>query len=252
MKPLSDDELRMNQQASSIAASVLSEAVVAATRCEQVTMDMAAGAAGVGAISRGMMRGMKAMTSGTKVGGMAKGMETGGLPKSFVLAVTESQVHALEDKHDGGSLVAGKILKSWDRNGFRASLGPAVMSAAQGVPEDRQVLVLYLPIEGGSNRYLQAAARNTAATPGMPHKFMVAKDAPSQGVIDTLVSAAGAVPNVMIGGTSLQDMMAQAAGQAAPPSDPTERLTKLADLHDRGVLTDEEFAAQKAKILSET
>jgi hypothetical protein len=28
-------------------------------------------------------------------------------------------------------------------------------------------------------------------------------------------------------------------------------LSKLADLHDRGVLTHEEFATQKAKILSE-
>jgi hypothetical protein len=203
-----------------------------------------------------MMRGMKAMTGGTKVGGMAKGLETGGLPKSFVLAVTESHVHALEDKRDGDNLVAGKVLNSWDRNGFRASLGPAIASAAQGVPDDRQVLVLYLPIEGGKNRYLQAAARNTAETPGMPHRFMVAKDAPSQGVIDALVSAS-AVPNVMIGGQSLQDMMAQAGAaqgipSAAAPADPTERLTKLADLHDRGVLTDEEFAAQKAKILSES
>jgi hypothetical protein len=187
---------------------------------------------------------------------MAKGLETGGLPKSFVLAVTESHVHALEDKRDGDNLVAGKVLNSWDRNGFRASLGPAIASAAQGVPDDRQVLVLYLPIEGGKNRYLQAAARNTAETPGMPHRFMVAKDAPSQGVIDALVSAS-AVPNVMIGGQSLQDMMAQAGAaqgipSAAAPADPTERLTKLADLHDRGVLTDEEFAAQKAKILSES
>jgi Short C-terminal domain len=35
------------------------------------------------------------------------------------------------------------------------------------------------------------------------------------------------------------------------PSDPLDRLQKLADLHDRGVLTDAEFAAEKAKILSQ-
>jgi hypothetical protein len=46
-------------------------------------------------------------------------------------------------------------------------------------------------------------------------------------------------------------MMAQAAGTAAAAADPTERLTKLADLRDRGVLSDDEFAAQKAKILAE-
>jgi hypothetical protein len=34
--------------------------------------------------------------------------------------------------------------------------------------------------------------------------------------------------------------------------DQVERLQKLADLHDRGVLTDAEFADQKAKVLSES
>jgi hypothetical protein len=36
---------------------------------------------------------------------------------------------------------------------------------------------------------------------------------------------------------------------AAPSADPVDRLTELADLRDRGVLTDEEFAAAKAKVL---
>jgi hypothetical protein len=36
---------------------------------------------------------------------------------------------------------------------------------------------------------------------------------------------------------------------AAPSSDPVQRLSELADLRDRGVLTDEEFAAAKAKVL---
>jgi hypothetical protein len=43
-------------------------------------------------------------------------------------------------------------------------------------------------------------------------------------------------------------MMAQAGAQTAA-ADPAEQLTKLADLHERGALTDEEFAEQKAKIL---
>ena len=39
--------------------------------------------------------------------------------------------------------------------------------------------------------------------------------------------------------------------QAPPPAeeDPTEQLAKYAKLHEQGVLTDEEFAAAKAKIL---
>jgi Short C-terminal domain len=37
--------------------------------------------------------------------------------------------------------------------------------------------------------------------------------------------------------------------QAAAPVDPVEQLTKLGQLRDSGVLTEEEFQAQKAKIL---
>ncbi len=37
--------------------------------------------------------------------------------------------------------------------------------------------------------------------------------------------------------------------EAAVRSDPVERLTKLAALRSNGVVTEEEFAAQKAKIL---
>ena len=45
---------------------------------------------------------------------------------------------------------------------------------------------------------------------------------------------------------------AQAPEQAAsvpPPADPADELEHLAQLHESGVLTDEEFAAAKAKIL---
>jgi ABC-type multidrug transport system fused ATPase/permease subunit len=38
--------------------------------------------------------------------------------------------------------------------------------------------------------------------------------------------------------------------QVAGDSNPADQLAKLADLKDRGVITDEEFAAQKAKILA--
>ena len=39
---------------------------------------------------------------------------------------------------------------------------------------------------------------------------------------------------------------------AASTSDPLDRLAKLADLKERGVLSDDEFAAEKAKILGES
>ncbi len=39
------------------------------------------------------------------------------------------------------------------------------------------------------------------------------------------------------------------AAAAAPAVDPIAQLKELAALHDSGALTDEEFAAQKAKLL---
>jgi hypothetical protein len=98
---------------------------------------------------------------------------------------------------------------------------------------------------------MKAAATQMAkmGVQGRPVQFLAAKDTASQEVID-LLSANAPAPggNVVIGGQSVADMMAAAGGGPAA-ADPTEQLTKLADLHDRGVLSDEEFASQKAKIL---
>jgi len=49
-----------------------------------------------------------------------------------------------------------------------------------------------------------------------------------------------------------QQMGAQAPPPpAAPPADdPIAKLKELAELHDQGILTDDEFAAQKAKLLA--
>jgi hypothetical protein len=41
----------------------------------------------------------------------------------------------------------------------------------------------------------------------------------------------------------------EAAASPAAGDDTIERLKELGELHDKGVLTDEEFAAQKAKLL---
>lgn len=47
-----------------------------------------------------------------------------------------------------------------------------------------------------------------------------------------------------------QQAVAQPAPQAAPSmEDNIEQLKQLAELHSQGILTDEEFAAQKAKLL---
>jgi len=59
--------------------------------------------------------------------------------------------------------------------------------------------------------------------------------------------AAGQTPsNVIIGG-----QLAGMAPPAAAAPDPLDQLEKLGKLHESGVLTDAEFAAQKAKILGQ-
>jgi hypothetical protein len=55
--------------------------------------------------------------------------------------------------------------------------------------------------------------------------------------------------------SALQEMVAKAVSgpqQVAPKADIAEQLTKLADLRDRGILSDAEFEAQKAKILAQS
>ena len=42
------------------------------------------------------------------------------------------------------------------------------------------------------------------------------------------------------------------AAPAAPAADPIAQLQSLGELHAQGILTDEEFAVQKAKILGQT
>ena len=41
----------------------------------------------------------------------------------------------------------------------------------------------------------------------------------------------------------------QEAPPAEPAEDPIEQIKKLAELRDQGILTEEEFSAQKAKLL---
>jgi hypothetical protein len=242
----------MNEQAVSVAASAVGEAVEAAARVEQCTQDMQLGAMGVGGINRGFVKGAKALSRVVMprtMGGM-KQMETGGLPKSFVLAASSDKVYAIEDKQEGGKLVPGKVVETWDRATFSARRAAApVMAAISGTPDDRQLLTIYIPLEGGKSKYMAAAARITeaAGSPGQPHQFALAKDDASNRLIDAVTANAPAPgANIMIGGQSVADMMKQAGGQP----DPTEQLSKLADLHDRGVLSDDEFASQKEKILS--
>jgi len=248
MSKLSDEQV--NQQASTVASSVLNDSVIAATRCHQVTTDDFAKGAGVGATTRGMARFGKKMGEAMmpSVGGMAKGMETGGLPKSFILAVTKTQVAALEEKEKKGELVDGDVIKSWPREGFRASLGVPALGAATAMDENHQLITLYLPLDDTKNRYLKAAANIQAAAgaTGQPTNFKICKDETGEGLAQELVGNTPAMPNIQIGGMGVggMGMPGQAAG-----GDSTAQLEKLAQLHASGALTDAEFETQKAKII---
>jgi hypothetical protein len=182
---MTPDELHWNEQAAAAAGAVLSDQVEAATRCQQVTTDMAAAQAGVGAGTRAMARGGMKLSRGiAKVMpgmGAVRGietMQTAGLPGTFLLAVTPNQIHALELKEKKGQdLEAGKVLSTWDRASTRVTKGNEMAATAQGVPADRQMIVMYLP-----------NAKTAQITPGvaMPTQFMVGRDGASQAVVDAL------------------------------------------------------------------
>jgi hypothetical protein len=52
--------------------------------------------------------------------------------------------------------------------------------------------------------------------------------------------------------TKLAEQRGALPAPVREPSDPIDRLQKLADLHDRGALTDAEFATEKTKLLRES
>jgi hypothetical protein len=156
MPQLTEADVTLNAQATSVASSVVGEPIEAATRCDM------------------------------------ENVRTGGLPKTFVLAVSATRVYAIEDRLQDGRLVAGKVLRDWDRQGFIAKApASAAITATGGVPDDRQVLVLYVPMDGAKTRYMQAAASHVAAagSPGMPTKVMVARDDAGQKLLGAILGA---------------------------------------------------------------
>lgn len=70
-------------------------------------------------------------------------------------------------------------------------------------------------------------------------------------VAGTATAVSGRVAHRQEEKYAAQDAQAQAAAAPAAPAadDQTTQLQNLANLHAQGVLTDEEFAAAKAKVL---
>lgn len=63
-------------------------------------------------------------------------------------------------------------------------------------------------------------------------------------------SQQGAMPGPYDEGQGAEPAYAAPPAPAAPAPDPIEQLKQLGALREQGVLTDEEFAVQKAKILN--
>ena len=73
-------------------------------------------------------------------------------------------------------------------------------------------------------------------------------------IVGTATAVSGGVQRHQQQKYASQDEEAQAAAQPPPAAAPAEpdlnaQLTQIAQLHDQGILTDEEFAAKKAQIL---
>jgi hypothetical protein len=75
-------------------------------------------------------------------------------------------------------------------------------------------------------------------------------------VVGTATVVGGAVAHKQQQKYAAQDAQAQqpAPAESAAPAEPGEpdlntQLTQIAQLHDQGILTDEEFAAKKAQLL---
>lgn len=102
---------------------------------------------------------------------------------------------------------------------------PGAVVAVKADPQNPQAVAL----AGGPAAAPAPAAPAPAAAPGAPTGF---------GDLQAAAAAQAAGAQV-------------AAANAQIAQDPAARIEKLADLKDKGLLTEEEFAAQKARILAE-
>jgi hypothetical protein len=177
-KPLSrEEELQFNEQAATIAASVLPEAVMAATRCEPAEK--------ASSVPKHQNIAATTVNVSRNARSAAIYMRNNGLPDSFILAVTAAHVYVREDRRDGGQLVAGTVLKTWDRSAVLVRV-PVDQVAAEhqrryGLSDDHRVILLWLPVDKDD--------KPAPTFPAAVHKFIVGRDAPSQRVIDALPPA---------------------------------------------------------------
>ena len=87
--------------------------------------------------------------------------------------------------------------------------------------------------------------------PGLPvrQRFLFVIILPYLGVLVYLIARGGKMTDREVADVQASNGRYNAAPAAAPASSTADELSKLAALHERGVLTDAEFAAQKASVL---
>jgi hypothetical protein len=163
----------------------------------------------------------------------------------------------------GGTVNAGDLLPvrydPEDRSKIEID-SAAVKQGKEAAREAARERSKRLAIQRGEERL--AAASSPGALPLAEIKAMgIAARTPVPGEtgVESMLRASIAIAARKGDGAEVTRLTAKLAQQRgtlpAPqgePSDPLDRLQKLADLHDRGALTDAEFAAEKAKLLRES
>jgi len=233
----------LNDQALAGAAGVLKkEAVVAASMCRRFSVQDRV-------ISQ--FAGMQKLALQMQVGSADSMGMNQNLPEQFLIAVTDSQVHALEAKDKRGRLKVGKPWVTWDRQALEPALAPPLPPQAPGfldAPPDSQVVVVHPPPD---LRHASSIRKTLAGPKGAPVHLLFGVDPVSQQVVDLLVADGQAS-----GGQAPASSSFPGAGFLGSPTvgsgsdrDRLDNLARLGDLHASGVLTDAEFDAQKAAIL---
>ncbi len=234
--------MSLNDQALAGAAGVLKkEAVVPASMCRRFSVQDRV-------ISQ--FAGMQKLALQMKVGSADSMGMNQNLPEQFLIAVTDTQVHALEAKDKRGRLKVGKPCVTWDRQALEPVLAPPLPPEVPGfldTPADSQVVVVHPPPD---LRRASSIRKKLAGPKGAPVHLLFGVDPVSQQVVDLLVAdgqaSGGHAPASSFPGASFLGSPTVGSGS---DRDRLDNLARLGDLHASGVLTDAEFDAQKAAIL---
>lgn len=165
----------------------------------------------------------------------------------------DSTVQVFQDRIEwakkSGGVSAGKIAAGI----FTAGLSLAATGVGKGgykAGKTTDLSIMHLDsVTGISSSKVGKRVLITVSTPSMALPLSLPKKEAEEvaRVLNNLVQSAKSAQST----PSVNVQMAAPAPQAAPapPADPTARLQQLAELHQQGILSDDEFAAAKAKAL---